>query len=71
MYQRVFFSKVTHETNQSLPDLDVRERVALWPAALAALIMGVAPLIWLNAFDAAAQAILAPFAQLASKVVGK
>jgi NADH-quinone oxidoreductase subunit M len=71
MYQRVFFSKVTRETNQSLPDLDMRERVALWPAALAALIMGVAPLIWLNAFDPAAQAILAPFAQLASKVVGK
>ena len=71
MYQRVFFGKVTRETNQSLPDLDMRERVALWPAALAALIMGVAPLIWLNAFDPAAQAILAPFAQLASKVVGK
>jgi len=71
MYQRVFFSKVTRETNQSLPDLDMRERVALWPAALAALIMGVAPLIWLNAFATAAQAILAPFAQLASKVVGK
>jgi NADH-quinone oxidoreductase subunit M len=71
MYQRVFFGKVTHETNQRLPDLDMRERVALWPAALAALIMGVSPLIWLNAIDPSAQAILAPFAQLASKVVGK
>src|ERR1700732_1890866 len=29
MYQRVFFGKVTRETNQSLPDLDLRERIAL------------------------------------------
>ena len=52
-------------------DLDMRERIALSPAALAALVMGVAPLVWLNAIDPAVQAALAPFAQLASKVVGK
>jgi NADH-quinone oxidoreductase subunit M len=71
MYQRVFYGKVTHEINQSLPDLDTRERIALWPAAAMALVMGVAPLLWLNAIDPAVQAALAPFAQLASKVVGK
>jgi NADH-quinone oxidoreductase subunit M len=71
MYQRVFYGKVTHEVNQSLPDLDTRERIALWPAAAMALVMGVAPLLWLNAIDPAVQAALSPFAQLASKVVGK
>jgi NADH-quinone oxidoreductase subunit M len=71
MYQRVFYGKVTHEINQSLLDLDMRERIALSPAALAALVMGVAPLVWLNAIDPAVQAAMAPFAQLASKVVGK
>jgi NADH-quinone oxidoreductase subunit M len=70
MYQRVFFGKVTHEVNQTLPDLDARERIALWPAAAAALVMGVAPLLWLNAIDPAVQAVLAPLTQLASKVVG-
>ena len=38
MYQRVFFGKVTHEVNLTLPDLDVREthcaygrlRLRLW-----------------------------------------
>jgi NADH-quinone oxidoreductase subunit M len=71
MYQRVFFGKVTHEINQMLPDLDTRERIALLPAAAGALVMGVAPLLWLNAIDPAVQAALAPFAQTASKVVGQ
>jgi NADH-quinone oxidoreductase subunit M len=71
MYQRVFFGKVMHEANRTLPDMDTRERVALWPTAIAALVMGVAPLLWLNAIDPAARNALAPFAQLASKVVGQ
>jgi NADH-quinone oxidoreductase subunit M len=71
MYQRVFFGKVTHDVNQTLPDLDMRERLALWPTAIAALVMGVAPLLWLNAIDPAVQMALAPFAQLASRVVGQ
>jgi NADH-quinone oxidoreductase subunit M len=58
MYQRVFYGKVTHDVNMSLPDLNGRERIALFPAAL-------------NAIDPAVQAVLAPFAQLASKVVGR
>ena len=57
--------------NETLPDLDTRERVALWPAAAAALVMGVAPLLWLNSIDPAVHAALAPFEQLASKVVGQ
>ena len=71
MYQRVFFGKVKHEVNRSLPDLSGREQAALWPAAAAALVMGVAPLLWLNAIDPAVQAVLGPFTQMASKVVGQ
>jgi NADH-quinone oxidoreductase subunit M len=71
MYQRVFLGKITHGVNQTLPDLDTRERIALLPAAAAALVMGVAPLLWLNAIDPAIQTALAPFAQLASKVAGQ
>jgi len=71
MYQRVFFGKVRNDVNQSLPDLDSRERWALWPTAVAALVMGVAPLLWLNAIDPASQSVLAPFAKLASKAVGR
>src|SRR3989441_8371630 len=38
MYQRVFFGQIRHEENNSVPDLDLRERVALWPAAVLALV---------------------------------
>jgi len=68
MYERVFFGRVTHDVNQRIPDLDMRERVALWPAAVAALVMGVAPLLWLNSIDPAVQTALAPFAPLARMV---
>jgi NADH-quinone oxidoreductase subunit M len=71
MYQRVFFGKVKREENSSLPDLDLRERVALSPAALVALVMGVAPLWWLNAIDPAVRNVLVTFPQLAAKVVGQ
>ncbi|MBZ5550890.1 MAG: NADH-quinone oxidoreductase subunit M, partial [Acidobacteriia bacterium] len=71
MYQRVFFGKVKLEVNNLLPDLNLRERAALWPAAAAALVMGVAPLMWLSAIDPAVQAALAPFTQIASRMVGQ
>jgi len=71
MYQRVFFGKVTHPVNNSLPDLSGFEKAAVWPCALAALVMGVAPILWLGAIDPAVQAALNPFAQVASKVVGQ
>ncbi|HZQ67587.1 MAG TPA: NADH-quinone oxidoreductase subunit M [Terriglobales bacterium] len=71
MYQRVFFGKVTHHENLAIPDLTGREKLALWPAAVVALVMGVAPLWWLNAIEPAVQSALAPFSQLASKVVGQ
>jgi NADH-quinone oxidoreductase subunit M len=71
MYQRVFFGQVTHEINKSLPDLNPREQTALIPIAVAALVMGVAPMLWLSAIDPAVQAALAPFTQLASKMVGQ
>jgi NADH-quinone oxidoreductase subunit M len=70
MYQRVFFGKVTHSENTALPDLSGREQLALWPTAVAALVMGVAPLLWLNIIDPAVTSVLNPAAQVALKAVG-
>jgi NADH-quinone oxidoreductase subunit M len=70
MYQRVFYGKVTHPVNNSLSDLLGFEKAAVWPCAVAALVMGVAPILWLGAIDPAVQGILTPFAQMASRVVG-
>jgi NADH-quinone oxidoreductase subunit M len=71
MFQRVFYGKVTHPVNNSLPDMFGFEKAAVWPCAAAALAMGVAPILWLAAIDPATQTSLAPFAQLISKVVGQ
>jgi NADH-quinone oxidoreductase subunit M len=71
MYQRVFYGKVTHAINNSMRDLIGFEKAAIWPCAVAALVMGVAPILWLDAIDPAVQAALTPIAQLASKVVGQ
>src|SRR5205807_1963883 len=71
MYQRVFFGKVTQDVNNSLTDLSRREKIALWPIAVVALSMGVAPLLWLSMIDPAARTALAPFSQIVSSVVGQ
>ncbi len=71
MYQRVFFGKVTHSINNSMADMIGVEKAAIWPCAAAALVMGVAPILWLGAIDPAVAAALTPFMQVASKVVGQ
>ena len=71
MYQRVFFGHAKHEENNALPDLSLRERIALWPAAVMALVMGVAPLVWLNAIDPAVHNVLAAMPQMIAKAVGQ
>src|SRR5580692_311690 len=71
MYQRVFYGKVTHATNNSLSDLSGFEKWAVWPCAAAALVMGVAPILWLGAIDPAVQAALMPIVRVASRVVGQ
>jgi NADH:ubiquinone oxidoreductase subunit 4 (subunit M) len=71
MFQRVFYGKVTHPVNNSLPDLLGFEKAAVWPCAVAALVMGVAPILWLSAIDPAVQGALASIPQVVSRVVGQ
>jgi NADH-quinone oxidoreductase subunit M len=71
MYQRVFYGKVTHAKNNTLADMNGFEKWAVWPCAAAALIMGVAPILWLAAIDPAVQSALTPFVQTASRMVGQ
>jgi NADH-quinone oxidoreductase subunit M len=64
MYQRVFYGAVSNPANNSLRDLDARERVSLWPLAIAALVMGVAPMLWLHSIDPAVVAVLKQFSSV-------
>jgi NADH-quinone oxidoreductase subunit M len=60
LYQRVFWGTVKNDANRSLPDMNAREQIALWPVTAAALVMGVAPLIWTAAIDPAVQPLANP-----------
>lgn len=71
LYQRVFYGKVTHPVNNLLSDLTGFEKVAIWPCAGVALVMGVAPILWLGAIDPAVQAALTPVVRMASRMVGQ
>ncbi len=62
MYQRVFQGEVTNPKNATLRDLDKREQVSLWPVAIAALVMGVAPMLWLHSISPSVTEALKPFA---------
>jgi NADH:ubiquinone oxidoreductase subunit 4 (subunit M) len=54
-----------------MADMSGFEKAAVWPCAVAALVMGVAPILWLAAIDPAVQSALAAFPQMVSKVVGQ
>jgi NADH-quinone oxidoreductase subunit M len=51
MYQKVFSGPIHHEKNKSLPDIDGREQISLWPLAVMALIMGVVSPYWIGPID--------------------
>jgi len=68
MYQRVFYGNVTNPANAHLLDLDARERVSLWPLAIAALVMGVAPMLWLHSIDPSVSAALKQFSSATQAV---
>jgi len=63
MYQRVFYGNITHPVNKNLQDMDARERVSMWPLAVAALVMGVAPNLWLHSIDPSVSVVLKQFSR--------
>jgi NADH-quinone oxidoreductase subunit M len=58
LYQRVFYGEVTVQANNTLPDLNARERLSLWPLAVMSLVMGVVPMLFLRQINPAVQAAL-------------
>jgi NADH-quinone oxidoreductase subunit M len=71
MVQRVFYGENRNPANVAIPDASARERLALWPVAIAALVMGVAPSLWLNIIDPAVRAYVGTLNQLAAQVMGR
>ena len=52
MFQRVYYGTVTHEENETLPDLRPREWSAVLPLCAAALLMGIVPNLFLAPTEA-------------------
>ena len=53
---------MTVQVNNTLRDLNARERMSLWPIAVMALVMGVIPTMFLRQIDPAVRLALVPFA---------
>jgi NADH-quinone oxidoreductase subunit M len=68
LYQRVFYGTVKNPVNNNLLDLNGRERTCIWPLAVAALVMGVVPQLWLNSIDAAVTRALPGVTQRAAQM---
>jgi len=51
MFQRVNYGPVTHEENERLADMTVRERCTLWPAVVMTIVMGLAPMLFLKPME--------------------
>jgi NADH-quinone oxidoreductase subunit M len=56
MYQRAFYGATTPRT-QALPDLGLRERLAVVPLVILAIVMGIASPLWMKAIDPAVSKI--------------
>jgi NADH-quinone oxidoreductase subunit M len=58
MYQKVFYGPIHHDENKTLPDIDLREQISLWPVAVMALVMGVVSAYWMKSIDPAVESTI-------------
>jgi NADH-quinone oxidoreductase subunit M len=63
MFQRVNYGTVTNPKNAGLKDLSVRERWVIYPIVVMAIVMGVAPGIFLNPMRPAIDRVVARMAE--------
>ena len=59
MFQRVYLGTVTHEENETLPDLKPREWASVFPLCAMAIVMGVFPTLFLTPMEPAVQRLVA------------
>ncbi|MEO7133037.1 MAG: NADH-quinone oxidoreductase subunit M, partial [Vicinamibacterales bacterium] len=58
MFQRVFYGEITDEHNAHMPDLSAREWAIVGPLVAAAIVMGVAPNLFLKPMEPAVTRIV-------------
>jgi NADH-quinone oxidoreductase subunit M len=70
MFQRVNYGAVTNAKNASLPDLGVRELWVVAPIVAAAVLMGVAPNLFLRAIEPSVERVIEQVQQRAPARAG-
>jgi NADH-quinone oxidoreductase subunit M len=61
LIQRVFYgNESTMVTKSTMPDMNARELIAVWPMAVLMLVMGVASPIWMQSIDEVVVKLAAP-----------
>lgn len=71
MYQRVIYGDITNKANESLSDINGRERLALAPLILLVFVMGVYPSLFLNRSSQAITAIKNLYSKSATVNISK
>jgi len=68
LIQRVFYgSESAMVTDLTVPDMGLREHLAVWPMAVLMLVMGVFSPYWMRAIDGAVTGLTSPATTLAEK----
>ena len=57
LYQRTFYGEITHDLNRHLPDVNLRERISMFPLVAMAIIMGLFSPYWMQAIDPSSRLI--------------
>jgi NADH-quinone oxidoreductase subunit M len=70
MLQRVIFGEITKKENAELEDMDGREKLALVPLIAMAIVMGVAPMLFLRASEKSVNEVRQKVAGAGEKSVG-
>jgi len=68
LYQRTFFGTTNNPINNTLPDMNGRERWALIPLVAMTIIMGIASPYWMKSIDPASSDILRKSSTMQSKI---
>ncbi|MBI2681633.1 MAG: NADH-quinone oxidoreductase subunit M [Acidobacteriales bacterium] len=63
MVQRAFYGEIRQEANRTLPDITFRERLALVPLVVMAIVMGLASPYWMKSIDPSARKLNDPTSQ--------
>jgi NADH-quinone oxidoreductase subunit M len=71
LYQRTFYGENWNTANHRIADVNGREKLALIPLAVMAIVMGVLSPYWMKAIDPASRLVNEPEASSQSQMISE